>query len=1399
MLKKICLPTSFTASVQRSIFCVVIPRVFSTKAICQKSIPSLVAVFSCLFSSISHPSPTGGEISSGIGAITQSDATTTVTQSSQQLSLDWQSFNILAHETVNFVQPSSTSVAVNRILDTNGTRILGQLNATGQLYLINPNGILFGQGSQVSASGLIASALDLNNADFSGNSQTFSGNGSGGVINQGNLIAGNHGYVALLGNTVKNQGTIKAPKGSVVLGAGNTATLIFQDSSLLQIEVDESTLNSLALNGGLIQADGGRVLIAAGAKHSLLTSMVNNTGVIEARTLENRNGSIFLLAGMAAGTASISGTLDASAPNEGDGGFIETSAAQVKISDNVNVTTLATVGDSGTWLIDPSDFNIGNASDGAVSNMSANALESSLSSSNVTILSSGGTADGAGDINVNEAVSWNANQLTLTAARDININAVMAASGSSTLVLNTATANGSDSADTDGQVYVGMNFDGFRGRVDFANSGLGLLTINSASYNVINSLSQLQSMAITGNFALGANLGTLGSNFSFTPITSFANKFNGLGHTITGMNIAGAAAANTGLIKIAGAASDIRNVGLVGGIVSGGGAGTGGLIGSGTTGVLSNNYNTGNVSGAAGTGGLAGSMTTGSISNSFTSGVTIGAAGAGGLVGSMTTGSVINSYAIGNVTGAAGTGGLVGTSTGLISGSHATGVVNGDAGTGGLVGTTTGNTVKSYATSNVTGKAGTGGLIGTSTGAVTNNYAAGTLTGAANTGGVLGSSTGVLTNNFWDIANSAYGVGSTTPAGTYSVTRTELIASGFPTTTANSGSGSAWDFNATWLLVAGSSPILRGSLPKLVVSALNQSSTYTGVTGYTLVRSGLEYSLDLNTSEETYLNGLGVTNTGTSNGAKDTGTYAISALYSGQTHYDISYVNGALTINPAGLLVTASAQSTVYGATTLVFDGTEFGSSGLQNSEAITASIASSVTNASNVAVYTGEISAATATDSGAGTFKASNYTITYAAGIHTVVQKALTAVATAANKAYDGNTTASSTLTLSGLIGSETLTTSGVGSTFNDKDVADAATVTINSSTLVNGTDGNGGFAANYSLATGQTDSAVIIAKALIIKANNITQISGVASTFDGTEFTVVGLVNSESIGSVTLSTSVDENFQVGTYTDVVNASSATGGTFTTGNYQISYVDGNYDVIDLRLLFATLPSSTLQPSTTVLSQSIIGNSLVKLLTNEVIQSAESGGTNSESEENTESGENDSIDSENEEDTESAESDNTDSESEENTEPGENDGTDSENEADKKSAKSDSADSENEADTEPAESDSTDSDNEEDTKPLESNGTDSKNEEKTKSVQNESTEPENGKSTEPDPVANLSSSTVQALSAELSTSTIGNSGVQQLPNKLIGSAEPSGTGSEDAKDTECENKATVLLDLDEFC
>jgi filamentous hemagglutinin family protein len=131
--------------------------------------------------------------------------TTTINQASQNLSLNWHSFNIAPQETVNFLQPSATAIAVNRIFDTNGTQILGRLNANGQVYLINPNGILFGQDALVNVGALVASTLGVNDASLNGSSRTFSGTGTGSIVNQGTINAagsgGSGGYVALLGNS----------------------------------------------------------------------------------------------------------------------------------------------------------------------------------------------------------------------------------------------------------------------------------------------------------------------------------------------------------------------------------------------------------------------------------------------------------------------------------------------------------------------------------------------------------------------------------------------------------------------------------------------------------------------------------------------------------------------------------------------------------------------------------------------------------------------------------------------------------------------------------------------------------------------------------------------------------------------------------------------------------------------------------------------------------------------------------------------------------------------------------------------------------------------------------------------------------------------------------------------
>src|SRR5690606_16178651 len=152
----------------------------------------------------------------------------------------------------------------------------------------------------------------------------------------------------------------------------------------------------------------------------LLASVVNNTGLVQAQTVESRDGRIVLLGSMEAGTTNVAGTLDASAPDTGNGGFIETSAAQVNVAESARITTTALEGATGTWLIVPQDYS--SAAEGG--DVAGGALTSNLASTNVVIESSAGSAAGNGDINVNDNVSWSANTLTLTAARDINVTAL---------------------------------------------------------------------------------------------------------------------------------------------------------------------------------------------------------------------------------------------------------------------------------------------------------------------------------------------------------------------------------------------------------------------------------------------------------------------------------------------------------------------------------------------------------------------------------------------------------------------------------------------------------------------------------------------------------------------------------------------------------------------------------------------------------------------------------------------------------------------------------------------------------------------------------------------------------------------------------------------------------------
>lgn len=371
--------------------------------------------------------PTGGVVTTGAATIDQTDRSTVVTQTTQNASINWQTFNIGAGESVQFVQPGVESIALNRVLGSDPSVILGSLSSNGRVFLLNPNGVLFGKGSSVNVGGLVASTMNISDADFQAGRYAFTGAGDGSVVNQGSITAGDGGYVALMGRTVGNQGVIVARLGTVALAAGEAVTMDVAGDGLLNMAVSTGAVSALAENGGLIRADGGRVLMTAQAAGDLLHTTVNNTGVVQARTLENRGGTILLLGDMQSGTVNVGGTLDTSATSGGDGGFIETSAATVMVDAGVRVDTHASQGRTGNWLIDPQDFTIGSAPG---DNIAGSTLSAQLVTSNVEISTAGAGTEN-GDIFVNDALSWTASSdpttLTLTADRNVDINAAITA------------------------------------------------------------------------------------------------------------------------------------------------------------------------------------------------------------------------------------------------------------------------------------------------------------------------------------------------------------------------------------------------------------------------------------------------------------------------------------------------------------------------------------------------------------------------------------------------------------------------------------------------------------------------------------------------------------------------------------------------------------------------------------------------------------------------------------------------------------------------------------------------------------------------------------------------------------------------------------------------------------
>lgn len=291
--------------------------------------------------------PSGGTVSAGAATITQAAAQTTIKQSSDKAVINWGNFSIGSGSSVRFVQPSASSIALNRVTGTQASVIQGALQANGQVWVLNPNGVLIAPGGQVAAGSFLATTRSLTDQQFMAGNYAFTDGGVAGasVVNQGSIIVAEGGYAVLAGEAVRNEGYIEANLGQVVLGGAKAFTLdITGDNTLAfvvtaPVDVTPADGKAIVDNTGSIQAAGGRVLMTARAASQVVGQVINTDGVVAATSTQMVNGKIVLDGGT--GSVSVAGNLNASGKGAGQtGGAIDLNAQkiQVKATARLDVT-----------------------------------------------------------------------------------------------------------------------------------------------------------------------------------------------------------------------------------------------------------------------------------------------------------------------------------------------------------------------------------------------------------------------------------------------------------------------------------------------------------------------------------------------------------------------------------------------------------------------------------------------------------------------------------------------------------------------------------------------------------------------------------------------------------------------------------------------------------------------------------------------------------------------------------------------------------------------------------------------------------------------------------------------------------------------------------------------------
>jgi filamentous hemagglutinin family protein len=349
--------------------------------------------------------PQGGIVVGGEATINSGiPGTTTINQITDRAIIEWQRFGIDVNELVRFIQPSQLAVMLNRVTGVDPSVILGSLQANGRIFLVNPNGVVFGSSARVDVAGLMVSTLNISNEDFMNGRYRLTqeeGRTLSSIVNNGTIKAADGGFVVLIAPLVNNNGTIIANLGKVSLGGASEAILNFdgqgyvnfvipnggeaprnvvmgreacndalrqimgsgitqggsvldQDGKVVLVNGSGTVVNQGTIStNGLAGADAGSIVL-----NSTQATVVTSGSILEANGvgLDSSGGDIRVLSEKNAYFAD-NAFLFAKGGDTGNGGFAEVSG-----KDNLwffgTVNALAPNGATGTLLLDPKNITV---------------------------------------------------------------------------------------------------------------------------------------------------------------------------------------------------------------------------------------------------------------------------------------------------------------------------------------------------------------------------------------------------------------------------------------------------------------------------------------------------------------------------------------------------------------------------------------------------------------------------------------------------------------------------------------------------------------------------------------------------------------------------------------------------------------------------------------------------------------------------------------------------------------------------------------------------------------------------------------------------------------------------------------------------------------------------------